>query len=265
MGELVQVLTDRGLRRVVLVPQGLLSLLPLHAAWTKDPIPPTGRRYALDKILFTYAPNALALRACQITAATSPIRTLFAVEDPTLKFSEDEVSAVLEHFQPVTDQTALGRPAVNREEVLSKLICAAPNVLHFATHGEAGFENALQAGLTIAHGECLTLRDILQLRLKHIRLAVLSACETGIPGTELPDEIVSLPTGLVQAGVAGVVGSLWAVDDVSTLLLMRHFYDLWRNDGTEPSEALRQAQIRLRDTTQFDSPFYWAAFGYTGV
>jgi hypothetical protein len=113
-----------------------LGLLPLHAACTKDRVAPKGRRYALDKILFTYAPNALALRACQITAATSPMRTLFAVQDPALKFSEDEVSAVLEHFQPVTDQTVLGRPAVNRDKVLTELNCAAPNVLHLLHMGK---------------------------------------------------------------------------------------------------------------------------------
>jgi CHAT domain-containing protein len=135
---------------------------------------------------------------------------------------------------------------------------------------------------------------MLALRLENARLAVLSACETGIPGTDLPDEVVSLPTGLVQAGVAGVVASLWSVSDLSTMMLMARFYEGWMGEGLEPPEALRQAQIWVRDTTNgekkaylqanlgddglpessawlspdendFAHPFYWAAFTYTGV
>jgi CHAT domain-containing protein len=60
----------------------------------------------------------------------------------------------------------------------------------------------------MANDEILTLRDLFDLKLPGIRLAILSVCETGLPGTQLPDEVVSLPTGLLQAGVAGVVASL---------------------------------------------------------
>lgn len=61
-----------------------------------------------------------------------------------------------------------------------------------------------------------------------MRLALLSACETGLPGTQLPDEVVSLPTRLLQAGVAGVAASLWSVADLSTtLLLVRFYFLLW--------------------------------------
>jgi tetratricopeptide (TPR) repeat protein len=213
IGRLTHILARRRVSRVVLIPHGLLSLLPLHAAWTKELRSRAGRRYALDKILFTYAPNALALQACQSKAATLSTATIFAVEDPegSLYFAADEVSAALTHFRPLDKQLLLGGPAANRSVVLKKLSQA--NVLHFATHGRAGFDKPLEAGLTMAGGEQLTLRDILRLRLKQARLAVLSACETGIPGTKLPDEIVSLPAGLVQVGVAGVLGSLWALED----------------------------------------------------
>lgn len=130
----------------------------------------------------------------------------------------------------------------------------------------------------------LPLRDILSLKLTGVRLAVLSACERGIPGATLPDEVVSLPTGLLQAGVAGIAASLWSVADSSTMWLLTRFYHLWRNQGLQPSEALRQAQIWLRDTTEgekcqdlpdsfiltpgdrlYTHPFHWAAFCYSGV
>ena len=146
--------------------------------------------------------------------------------------------------------------------------------------------------------------QIFDLHLENARLAVLSACETGIPGTKLPDEVISLPSGWIQAGVPGVIASLWAVNDMSTAMLMARFYSLWRGEKQTPSESLRQAQIWLRDSTTeekkkffkhlverqgqrmsadtarifyerigwddpnprvFSSPYYWAAFTYNGV
>jgi len=144
----------------------------------------------------------------------------------------------------------------------------------------------------------LTLRDLLDLKLVEnnqggIRLAILSACETGLQGIELADEAISLPTGLLQAGVAGVAASLWSVSEISTMVLLTRFYTLWRNQHLEPSQALITAQKWLRDAEprdvvahcetfipelaskkgdlyrslrlDFSHPYYWAAFSYMGV
>ena len=55
-------------------------------------------------------------------------------------------------------------------------------------------------------------------------------------GTKLPDEVVALPTAMLQAGFAGVCGSLWSVADISTAMLMVRFYRLWRVDGLTPAQ-----------------------------
>ena len=55
-----------------------------------------------------------------------------------------------------------------------------------------------------------------------------------------PEESVSLSTGFLQFGFAGVIASQWAVADSSTFLLMTRFYALWRRDRMDPGEALRQ-------------------------
>jgi hypothetical protein len=285
MGRVVEALA--GVGSAVLIPTGLLGFLPLHAAWREDPAAPTGRRYALDDLLLTYAPSAHALAAARQVAARAPADRLFAVDNPdgSLRFSAEEVAAALEHFAP-DQRRLLGGEAATREAVLEEIPCYS--VLHFSTHGRADLEEPLQSGLLMAGG-ALSLGDLMDLRLEGARLAVLSACETGLPGAKLPEEAVSLPSGLIQAGVAGVVGSLWAVDDISTVLLMARFYDLWRKEGREPPEALRQAQIWLRDSTNaekeaffrhalpelgatrrfqdrdFAHPFYWAAFSYVGT
>ena len=169
------------------------------------------------------------------------------------------------------------------ENVRSQLTHA--DIVHFACHGKANLNDPLNSGLSMSDG-LLTLKDIFALKLGDrggIRLAILSACETGLAGIENADEAISLPTGLLQAGVAGVVASLWSVSDLSTMMLLTRFYDYWRNDNLEPAIALRQAQQWLRETPDgekaayfglvsltpntrnYAHPFYWAAFSYTGV
>lgn len=178
------------------------------------------------------------------------------------------------------------------------------SILHLSCHGTANFDTPLQSGLLMSNG-LLTLDDLLELNLTDsptngLRLAILSACETGLSGLNNLDEVVSLPVGLLQAGVAGVVASLWSVSDISTMMLLSRFYDVWRKDNLPPDQALRQAQQWLRDSTpeqridhckplipQLTSespdlalekfklyleirkdcahPFHWAAFSYLGV
>jgi CHAT domain-containing protein len=117
----------------------------------------------------------------------------------------------------------------------------------------------LESHLLLAGTDRLRLADLLALRLR-LRLAVLSACETFVPGTELPDEVVSLPTGLLQAGAAGVLASLWEVSDVATAMLMTEFYRLWRHQEhpVPPPVALARAQLWMRDTTDEEKLDHYA-------
>jgi CHAT domain-containing protein len=130
-------------------------------------------------------------------------------------------------------------------------------ILHFFCHGVAKLFEPLDSGLAMANDENLSLRDLLQLRLPNGRLAVLSACETSLAGTDLPDEVFSLPGGLMQAGVDGIVGSMSSVSDVNTMMLMARFYDFWRHEKIEPVEALRKAQQWLRDTANRQKKEYF--------
>ena len=260
MEKLIPVLEEHS-DSATIIPVGQLALLPLHAAWTiKNPHKPLQRRYVLDEMNISYAPSAYALGRA-ISGAQRPAKKLLAIENPdnSLVFSKDEVHAALDVFKQFSNLS--GKKAI--VEVVKEEMQKA-HVLHFSTHGRAGWEKAEQARLTLANGKFLTLPDIYNLDLHRVRLAVLSACETGMPGLELIDEMIGLPAGMMQAGVPGVVGSLWSVNNGSTALLMARFYRYWQKEGETPQDALRLAQIWLRDNL-FESPYYWAAFTYTGV
>lgn len=145
------------------------------------------------------------------------------------------------------------------------------HALHFATHGLLDPTHPELSGLVLSlvdeNGKSvdgyLRLHEIYDLRLD-ARLAVLSACETGL-GRELRGEgMISLTRGFFQAGVPRVVASLWSVDDLSTAELMSRFYRFHLENRWLPSSALNAAQRSMLDDPEWDDPFYWAAFVYHG-
>lgn len=290
-------------RQAIFIPCGLWPLLPLHAAWTEA----DGKRsYVMDEVVFTYSPSALALAFARSAAETVTAGELLMVMDP----SPIETARPLPNLQ-------LGRLAIEScfetslllagesatcERVTQEL--AGADVVHFACHGESNWDDPLASGLLMANDEMLTVRDLIEIRLEKARLATLAACETGVIGTQLPDEVIALPSAFMRAGFAGVVASLWAVTDVSTALLMKDFYKLWKQDQLCPAMALNESQKNLRaatagdlarmfvdeqsdsetgiprsqatliwrwlnsfapDECPFAHPYYWAAFMYTGV
>lgn len=262
MGPVVTHLETLNTTQAILIPTGFLSFLPLHAAWTEDTTTPSGRRYALDAITFTYALNARSLQAARAVCENTAARSLLAINEPRptkaklLPSSELEVEVAIDYFH--SSHHVLKHEQATRDAVLAAL--PSHDVLHFSCHGYANFANPLDSGLLMANDEVLSLRDFFNTDLQGVRLAILSACETGLPGIELLDEVVSLPTGLLQAGVAGVVGSLWSVADLSTMLLLVRFYDFWQNDGLTAPQALHCAQQWVRDTTNGEKKTYFQGF-----
>jgi CHAT domain-containing protein/tetratricopeptide (TPR) repeat protein len=278
--------------QIVLIPSDWLSLLPLHAAWAADTSQLCGRRYALDAFTFTYAPSSLALIHARSQAEKVSAEKLLIVENPddTLHFSEIATLGAQTLFDSVTH---LPRKSATFESVQEMF--ESHNTLYFFTHGIARFDEPLQSALTLAD-KSLTLNEIFSLKTDAVRLAVLSSCESGVPSNlDLLDEAVSLPSGLMQAGVPGVISSQWIVLESSTAVLMSVFFKQWRREGLSVPQALRKAQIILRDaefdedakayvkaslpdnamlsidvddilkSIKFAHPFYWAAFTFTGL
>jgi tetratricopeptide (TPR) repeat protein len=276
-------------REIVIVPVGLLALLPIHAAWRPSE-DGTGRpRYALDDALIRYAPSAVVLQHARAQANGEPARLVAAADNVALPHAQREVQEAAAHFN--------GEDAVMVVRKLSGLLglVAGGDVVHLACHAETDLQEPLCSHLAIGD-DVLTAADLMSRRSVHMCLAALSACETALPGTDLPDEAVGLATALLEAGASGVVASLWRVPDLGTLALMSRFYELWRADGLPPAVSLRRAQQWVREASNADlrerfpdvpefaglevpewlradwneahnlqTPYHWAAFTYTGA
>jgi CHAT domain-containing protein/tetratricopeptide (TPR) repeat protein len=234
---------------VIMMPQGGLGLLPLHAAWREAD---GGKRYFLDDYTVSYAPSGYALHIsqCRIQESGRQQHTLLAVVNPTadLAFTRLEGEAVTTLFAPAARQVL-----VEQEASSDAVVVQSPgrSYLHFACHGFYNWQDVMSSGLILAGGAVLTLSEIIsRLNLSGARLVTLSACETGVTDIrQSPDEYLGLPAGFLQAGAPAVLSTLWPVEDLSTRLLIEQFYRYHLEDGQAPALALRKAQIWLRDSS----------------
>lgn len=299
MGPLGSALRGMGIRRALLVPTGALTLFPLHAM-------------VHEKIVLSYLPSARALQTVFFDRdhVDRPAR-LLAVGDPSsqlkpaLRFASLEVERIAGLFAERDHPAMALAPDQATGEALARSLPGITH-LHLACHGRFELERPLHSALYLAGKDTLTLEALLAgaLEVSATRLVTLSACQTGLVDfVNTPDEVVGFPAGLIQAGVPGVIGTLWPVDDASTAILMDRFYTLHLGEDLEPGAALHAAQRWLRGATAqemglaavyeelyeasdrrdreafrwmryyranpraqpYDHPYYWAAFYFSGV
>jgi CHAT domain-containing protein len=137
--------------------------------------------------------------------------------------------------------------------------------LYFAGANRALAGQSVPAGLD---NGILTALEAGDLNLTGTELVVLSACNTGQGDVKNGEGVFGLRRALQEAGAQTVLMSLWSVPDKETLELMNLFYAKWLA-GTEKHEALKQAQLAVREEVKRDHdgrdlPFYWGAFVLVG-
>lgn len=236
----------------VLVPTGLVGLVPLHSLQI------TADRTTLDDIAEVHLAPSLAVYFASRRRAARPIpRVLVGIADTDpeqpLPGSRGELAVIA--AQP---GWASATVAVGAEATLDWLASHAPNAshLHLACHGSNDLADPDGSHLVLGRGTRLTVPALIHGIPLRARIAVASACQSAHFDTAVvPDEQIGLATGLLQAGAACAVVSLWPVSDEATALLMTRFYELLCPESDcqpheqAPQPALRQARLWLRALT----------------
>ncbi|MEG3899918.1 MULTISPECIES: CHAT domain-containing tetratricopeptide repeat protein [unclassified Microcoleus] len=263
--------------RLILIPHWLLHLFPLHA------LPLTDDEFLLDKYLegIQYSPSCQLLQ--QITIHPN-FDQLLALQNPTsdLRYTDLEVASIAPKF--ALSQILPGNEA-SKTNLLEKYLEQLENAhcAHFSCHGSFNPDDPLKSFLILSGGiiggdsqsragsdldesnryvewrdgktadinKCLTLADILLLQFKYCRLVVLSACETALIDTNNRSDYIGLPTGFIHAGAMGTLASLWAVNDLSTALIMVKFYELLK-PGVSIGKALHDTQRWFKSAATSD-------------
>jgi CHAT domain-containing protein/tetratricopeptide (TPR) repeat protein len=206
-----------------------------------------------------------------------------------------EARRVTELMKPsLVDCVLLTGTAPTESVVRGKLLSS--QFVHLATHGffggradrqTDGFEvldisQELDSAIALAganvptekEDELLTAAELRELDLRHIRLMVLSACQTGLGHIRAGQGLVGLLGALSRSGVRSTISSLWEVNDEATANLMTEFYTHMQRDpgDVDLGQSLRFAQLKLRSGEirpssggTFKHPRFWAAFFLSGV
>lgn len=172
------------------------------------------------------------------------------------------------------------------EESFINLSGKAPDILHLATHGfyytseQATQINALSGyhdmmrltGLVLAGGNAewlgrelpegvlggiLTSEEISHLDLSNVKIAVLSACETG-QGQAGNEGLFGLERAFKKAGAQTLVLSLWQVSDWVTKDFMIAFYQHLLATNWNKRDAFELAKKDIRN--KYEEPYFWAGF-----
>ena len=248
-----------GIRRLVVVPCGVLHGVPFHALPSAGD---GGLGLLADRFEIVCAPSASVWHALVRRADAPTPRgvtekpVLVGLSGPGTENVARELAVIARQMPSATTSMFCGDDATIRN------VCAAAptaTLLHLATHALFRRDNSLFSGLQLAD-DWLLGRDLYGMRLE-AELVTLSACDTGAAGIEPGEEWMGLARGFLTAGARRVLVSLWPADDAATAELMAAFYR-YIGEGVRPASALRQAQAEIR--ARWPHPYFWAAFCLIG-
>jgi CHAT domain-containing protein/tetratricopeptide (TPR) repeat protein len=247
--------TGRVVARVIVAPHRFLHLVPFHALEI-----PSGKMWG-DTATIQYVPSSSVLCRLLTNRARKP---LSAVPES----SSRNVVAIA--WSPADrNLPSAGREAHFVANALGGEVLEGPGTtpgrvteairdadyIHFACHAVHDDSDPLTGGLILAPedgtqrlGEGrLTLGDIFEsVNLARSPVVVLSACETGVTKLgRINDDYIGMPAGFLYAGARMVVGTLWPVNDLATLLLFRKM-TMEVSSGNSPTDSLQRAQQWLR-------------------
>lgn len=144
-------------------------------------------------------------------------------------------------------------------------------IIHIGTHAEYNNAHPEQSGLIFAKNisaindtNFLSLYNIYNCNM-HSALTVLTACESGRPGYQDGEGMVSLAHAFNYAGSQSILTALWKIDEQSTATIMNDFYTNLLK-GMPKDEALQQAKLSYlaQSNGRTLAPQYWAGLVLIG-
>ncbi|KAJ2915660.1 hypothetical protein MD484_g4747, partial [Candolleomyces efflorescens] len=214
--------------RVWWCPTGPLAFLPLHAAGIfRGP----NKVCVADFAISSYTPTVTALlerldSKSHGTEANSG--GLIAISQPNtpnlppLPGTVDEVSAIREVFA----SHGIRADTLDHDEATVEATVEAlkdHGFIHLACHASQNTQDPLKSCFYL-HGGCLSLSEIMKLKLRSAEFAFLSACQTSAGDEQLSEEVVHLAAGMLAAGYRSVVATMWSIPDSSACDLSDQFY-----------------------------------------
>jgi CHAT domain-containing protein len=144
-------------------------------------------------------------------------------------------------------------------------------IIHIGTHAESNNDYPEYSRLIFAKSTSLNNEDnslfvdeIYNCNLRS-NLTTLTACETGKPGYQEGEGMISLAHAFNYAGSESILTGLWKIDEQASAVLLEDFYNNLVK-GLSKDEALRQAKLDYLNNKngRMLAPQYWAGLVIMG-
>ena len=228
-----------------------------------------------DFVVSSYAPT-LSILAPSPNLSAVPGRDLrlLAVRQPSsdgLPYLSG-VATELGHIMTIIKEspsacTTLLEPSIGTvEEVLA--VMKEVDWVHFACHGTQDASDPVNSGLCLADRRRLKISDITALSRPRGGLAFLSACQTATGNEHLSDEAIHIAAGMLFAGFASVIGTMWSISDSLAPDVARDVYEQLFRGGQRPDyrEAARALHEAVGCARECGASFVdWVPFIHLGL
>jgi CHAT domain-containing protein len=204
-------------------------------------------QYLSDRFEERIIPSCQILKYCHERPRSSDKLTMGIVEDATsdLIFTSFECDTLAKLQSTPPQRLKRQEATVENYRKLAQQV----EIIHSSHHAGANLSNPLDSALKLANG-FVTLGQLLSpgWRSPNLYEVFCSCCETSLTNPTIADDVITFGTGFLCAGARNVISTLWAVDDLATSLFCIFYYE-FRKEKSSRSQALQQAQLKLRQLT----------------
>jgi CHAT domain-containing protein len=246
------------IKTLVFVLDGLLRNIPMSALYD-------GHQYLIEQYAVALSPSLQLfdpkpLQSVQLNALA------LGLEEARHGFSRlTHVGNELAQIQSEMQSQVLLNQQFTKQAFQTEIDTQPFSIVHLATHGQ--FSSNADETFVLAWDKTINvseLNNLLRSRERQqqpLELLVLSACETAAGDRRA---VLGLAGVAIRAGARSTIASLWSVNDESTALLMNRFYQTLSDRDRGRAEALRQAQLALLKTPEYQLPIFWAPYVLIG-
>jgi CHAT domain-containing protein len=185
-----------------------------------------------------------------------------------LKGAEREVAEIAALYGSASPKVLVGASATK-----DRLLAMAKNadIIHIAAHTVLDSRHGFLSKIVLAGASgtpeegVWTVREVYRAHLRRARLAILSGCSTADGLATDSEGLASLARAFMAAGIPAVVANLWEVNDQTQVSIAVELHRQFLL-GRDPSEALRQAQVRMLYSVagELQDPKAWAGLQLIG-
>ncbi|MEO1628323.1 MAG: CHAT domain-containing tetratricopeptide repeat protein, partial [Bacteroidota bacterium] len=253
-------------RRLIIVPDGILSFLPFDALLTHPKAPANAKDYPFllrkHRVSIGFSGSLLLHQPTRQQTASQSYLGIAPIEFAQRKLnnllaSEQEIQTAHNFFGGTLQQGAQASKAAYLREV------ANYKIVHLATHASAD-SNSAYPWISF-YDSLLYLPEIYTTQLNS-DLVILSGCETSRGAFKRGEGILSIARGYAFANCPSMLSTIWKVDDHATSQLVAA-YCQGIFGGKDKDIAIHEAKMGYLDTCKIDKtyPYYWAGIVQTGA